>query len=661
MINNKRIYFSILCVLAPFLMAFMLFQVLYQIDNKYTAGPPYGKDGNFTFSNQDLNGFYPLFLIDGWELYPDMSLNPAAFESKDPPIPEHVFIGQYPNFSFLSSGHSAFGKATYRMNLKFMDSPRILALEIPEIFTDYQLWIDKKEVFPSGGSTVFLSGENTELILTVENQSHYYSGLTYPPALGTPETISRMLFIRNLFYSVLCFVPLTLCLYAVAAWLTRERSKQFIHFGLLCLFFSIHCAYPFVHQMNLTGTLWYTIEDISWMAVLYEMIVLCTVEAGLANKLWYRRGLRPLALTACVICGITVLYVLPNYSGITTFYGSLMDSYKFLCWFYLLVCAVWGLSTKQDQANLILAGGGVLGAAMIVNLLDNNHFEPIFTGWQTEYAGFFLVLLFWLLTVLHVKKLLQKNALLTKHLDQEVQHRTAELYGVLNERKAFFSDLAHNLKAPMAAIHGYTDLIMRGNLYLDEDLQGYLGKINGANQKLCQRMQALGDLNAFDKITELPEYLDIDDLLLQVYIDNEPEAAISGIIFQVEKLGKPVSIYGQKKKLLILFENLIYNALSFTPKDGMIDITPHLEGSELIIDVSDTGSGITPEHLPHIFDRFYIGRENKNEGSGLGLYIAQITANELGGSIVAESTIGQGTTFTIRLPLTVDRNEATPY
>ena len=80
--------------------------------------------------------------------------------------------------------------------------------------------------------------------------------------------------------------------------------------------------------------------------------------------------------------------------------------------------------------------------------------------------------LFWLLTVLHVKELLRKNLLLSEHPENEVQHRTAELYAVLNERKAFFSDLAHNLKAPMTASHGFTDLILRGNLYLDKDLRG---------------------------------------------------------------------------------------------------------------------------------------------------------------------------------------------
>ena len=111
------------------------------------------------------------------------------------PFPTPIFIGQYLNFSFFSSGHSPFGKATYRLN-------------------------------PN------------------------YSGLVYPLALGKPEMIGRILLLRNFFYGFLYLIPLALCFYAAAAWLSRDRSKRFIYFGLLCLFFSLHCMYPFLHQLK---------------------------------------------------------------------------------------------------------------------------------------------------------------------------------------------------------------------------------------------------------------------------------------------------------------------------------------------------------------------------------------------------------------------------
>lgn len=647
--NSKWI--NLTAAAALLLAVLILFQFLYQKDNKYTNGPPYGSQGIFAFSARDLTGSRPLFLIDGWEFYPDQLLTPDTIGSAPDQSVSFIFIGQYSNFSFLSSGHSPFGRATYRLLLQYDGEPRLLTLEVPELFTDYQLWINGQPVEQGSPFAAFYMDGTAEILLNTDNRSHYYSGLTYPPALGTPEAVHRMLFLRHMFYGILCIFPLALCLYAAAAWRIRDRDRRLIHFGLLCLFFSIHCAYPFIHQLGLSGRLWYAVEDVSWMAMLYEVIVLSSVEAGFSGKLWYRRFLRPAAAAACAVCGLSVLFLIPASPRLVNLYGAFLDGYKLLIWLYLLECAVYGLWMNRDSAGLVLAGCLTMGAAMVSNLLDNNQFEPVYTGWQTEYSGFILVIIFWILTVRHISRVLKQNQALTEHLEDQVQKRTRELHAVLDERKAFFSDLAHNLKAPVVAIHGFTDLILRGNLYLDDDLKEYLDKISSENEELCRRMYVLGDLNAFDKITEPRELIEINGLLSQVSHDNKPEACISGIELRVEKLEDQAFILAQKRKLLLLFENLIYNAISFTPEDGLITISPCLDQDGVTIRVSDTGMGIEPEHLPHIFERFYSGRPDASESSGLGLYIARITVEELGGSIHAESVKGQGSVFTVRIPL----------
>lgn len=641
---------SLMLALLCFLLFFLLFQLLYQTDNKYSAGPPYGQNGHFSFTAEDLDKNQPLFLIDGWQFYADRRLTPAELAAKKPADSETVFIGQYPNFSFLSSRHSPFGEATYRLYLDYSGPPQILSLEIPEIYTDYTLWMNGQQINACGGSVSFLAEKETELVLSVSNQSHYYSGLTYPPALGLPQTLSRMFLLRNLFYGLLCIFPLALCFYA-AAGASRKRDPLFLHFGLLCFFFALQCAHPFIHQLGLSGQLWYAIEDASRLAVLYCAVAISSAQAGFSSKRWYRTGVRPVCILFCLLSAVTLLLILPNFDFLINPYGNLVDLYKFLCWLYLLFCALWSIYRKQTGSGLILSGTAILGASMAVNLLDNNRFEPIYTGWQTEYAGFFLVLIFWILCVRHTQEILRQNRQLTHHLEEEVQQRTAELNTVLQERKAFFSDLAHNLKAPMTAIQGFTQLILQGNIHLDAELQDSLTKISDANSELARRMQVLGELNAFDKLTETPSRLDVDEFLAQVYSDNVPEATISGILLSVEKLNTPVQILVPYKKLLLLFENLIYNALSFTPEDGSITISPRLEQDAVVITVSDTGTGIAPEHLPHIFERFYVGRTDQSDGSGLGLYIVKLIVAEAGGSIDVQSTLGQGTAFTLRLPV----------
>ena len=90
-------------------------------------------------------------------------------------------------------------------------------------------------------------------------------------------------------------------------------------------------------------------------------------------------------------------------------YGAFLDGYKLLIWLYLLECAVYGLWMNRDSAGLVLAGCLTMGAAMVSNLLDNNQFEPVYTGWQTEYSGFILVIIFWILTVRHISRVLKQK------------------------------------------------------------------------------------------------------------------------------------------------------------------------------------------------------------------------------------------------------------
>ncbi|MPN20257.1 Adaptive-response sensory-kinase SasA [bioreactor metagenome] len=145
--------------------------------------------------------------------------------------------------------------------------------------------------------------------------------------------------------------------------------------------------------------------------------------------------------------------------------------------------------------------------------------------------------------------------------------------------------------------------------------------------------------------------LEVDELLALVEQKNAPEVDVAGIHFTVGRLGESAKLMAQREKLLILFENLIYNAISFTPPGGNLSITPRLEGASVVIEVSDTGCGIAPGHLPHVFEQFYTTRGQTSEGSGLGLYICKLTVEELGGSIEAASTLDAGAVFTIRLPI----------
>ena len=616
---------------------FGLFRLTYLYDNRYTAGPPYGEAGVFSFTEADLNR--PLFLVDGWLLSVDGSAE------------QETFLGEYSNFSFVPGHTSPFGAAVYRLTLR-CPGQQALSLVLPEIFSDYTLWIDGVPAATRGSGAVvdLLLTDEAEVVLRVENHTHYYSGLYSPPALGVPSVMTGMATTRTLLYAVFSAVALTLAMFSAVLWLSRSRARLFLHFGALCLCFFVTCLHPLIWQAGWSGTLWYAVEDTARLLLLVQAVEIGACLTGWADTQPWRRNVQPILAGLCILCFCAVLFIIPFFDNLVNLYGSLIDLAAWIGWVLLCVCAGVCLRRCEPGGVFLSMSGCALGAGFLTNLLNNNRFEPMVGAWQSEYAGFALVLIFGGLMIDYNRRILLKNRQLMSHMEELVQQRTAELHTVLEERKNFFSDMAHNLKAPIAAVHGFISLIREGNLYLDDELLEYIQLIEGENEEIKTRVQALSELNAYDRMTAPSVTLEVDELLADVERRNAPDVGVMGIHFSVGRLGVPAAIRGQREKLMILFENLIYNALSFTPENGSITILPRRSGDAVVIEVADTGSGIAPEHLPHIFERFYVGRTDKTQGSGLGLYIAKLTVEELGGRITVQSEVGQGTLFTITLP-----------
>lgn len=110
---------------------------------------------------------------------------------------------------------------------------------------------------------------------------------------------------------------------------------------------------------------------------------------------------------------------------------------------------------------------------------------------------------------------------------------------------------------------------------------------------------------------------------------------------------------GELALLQRLFFILIDNAIKYTPENGVVKVSLHSDGDEAVIDVVDTGIGIAPEDVPHVFDRFWRAdkaRSRNMGGTGLGLSIAKWIVEKSGGTVRVESTVGHGSTFEVRLP-----------
>ena len=124
-----------------------------------------------------------------------------------------------------------------------------------------------------------------------------------------------------------------------------------------------------------------------------------------------------------------------------------------------------------------------------------------------------------------------------------------------------------------------------------------------------------------------PEDICLNDLLRQFYDANCPDMELSGLEFRLRLPGEKLYIRGDRGRLRTALENLCYNALSFTPPDGTVTLGLTQESPYAVVTVQDTGRGIAPEDLSHVFERGFTRRED-DSGEGLGLHIVRIIALE---------------------------------
>lgn len=214
------------------------------------------------------------------------------------------------------------------------------------------------------------------------------------------------------------------------------------------------------------------------------------------------------------------------------------------------------------------------------------------------------------------------------------------------QRRALVSDVAHELRTPLANVRSHLEAAQDGVLPLDHDLVGSLIEESALLERIVADLHDLALADA-GMLRIHPEERDAADLAEQAVAAHRARAEACEVDLTVSR-ADPLTVYLDPARLRQALGNLVSNAIRHTPPGGTVTVTVTGEADAVVFTVSDNGSGIAEEHLPHIFDRFY--RADPTAGGGLGLAITKHLVEAHGGHVTATSTPGEGATFTIRVP-----------
>ena len=643
--NMKKRVIAGSILLTVLLLSILIFGLCGKYDNKYTAPEYTAKLGAAWMEPEQLKSS-PVYLTDGWAYHEGKLLQPDVINSETPD--DYVYIGQYSGFDRGEPAKSPYGQATYRLTL-FVDSvTRDYALEIPQIYSDYRLWVNgdlKAETGSHGWMTTFAARDKIEIVLSVSVQSGLYSGLTYPPAFGAPPAVEKTLAGRLGLHTAAGAIALLIFVLCMFIGIGSRFSRPYHLLAALCLCFCACTAYPLIQALGWAHPIHSVAERLGYYGI---FLLAALIQAKLC-------GIRKSAAAPIAVLGIIVLlsilfqpFVRVQNAGTKYIYSDFLTLYKWLTAAWLIGVSVWAVRRGKAYSLPLAAGFCVLAAALITDRLVPLY-EPILLGWPVELAGFIFMLL--------VTGILWCDAV--NAFRESVRLRTEKdaLEEAGKMKSEFLNNLSHELQMPLTVVSGYAQLtddrLSSGN-FDSGDLADNQKHIILEADKMERMVLQLLDVAKMERGSFSLSIADVSlSDLVQEFAD--------GYFSMLDENGNRLEVLTDEvlplvscdtERIVQVLINLVSNACRHT-KHGVITISVHRIEENVEISVSDTGEGIPDTIKPYLFTQFLSGAQGKAAGTGLGLYICKKTVEAHGGTIWVESECGEGTTVRFSIPIRI--------
>ena len=236
-----------------------------------------------------------------------------------------------------------------------------------------------------------------------------------------------------------------------------------------------------------------------------------------------------------------------------------------------------------------------------------------------------------------------------REVGKAVNTMAQELSGTETLRTDFIANVSHELKTPLAVMGNYATMLQRPGI-TEEEKNEYAKAISEAARKLAQLITNILKLNKLEnqQIFPQPVEFDLGEQLCQCLLGFEDAWEAKRLEIETD-IQDDVRIQSDPELLSLVWNNLISNAVKFTPEGGTVGVALKADADTVTVQVRDTGCGIKPEVGQHIFEKFYQGdTSHATQGNGLGLALVKRVVDILNGEIGVQSVFGRGSTFTVK-------------
>ncbi len=312
---------------------------------------------------------------------------------------------------------------------------------------------------------------------------------------------------------------------------------------------------------------------------------------------------------------------------------------------YVALARAAPVVTIRDQLGglLLLTAGIVVLAALLARILAaqiTRRLEPLVVASQQVAAGDMAA---------RVPDLADPEL---NEVATAFNEMTSELGEAREREREFILGVGHDLRTPLTTIGGYAEALEAGEL--GEDDLKRIGGILGVQSRQLGRL--IDDLSMLARLEGAEFGLRYEEVDVSAHVTE----VVEGFRRRADEIGVSLTVEGDEgtgmstdpDRIAQIAQNLVENALRHTPEAGKVEVVVSSQPEAVTIAVIDSGSGITPDEMPLVFDRHFVGRQRsvRNEGSGLGLSIVKGLVDRMGGTVEASSKPGAGTTITVRLP-----------